>query len=41
MDVSQAKKLKQLGVENERLKRAVADQALNIHVIKDAAEGDF
>ena len=41
MGVSQAKRLKQLEVENGRLKRVVADQALNIQVLKDAAEGNF
>ena len=41
MGVSHAKKLKQLEVENGRLKRVVADQALNIQVLKEAAEGNF
>ena len=41
MEVSQAKKLKQLEVENGRLKQLVAEQALNIKVLRDAAEGNF
>jgi putative transposase len=35
MDVSEAKRLKALDEENRRLKRLVADQALNIQVLKD------
>ncbi len=35
MKVSEAKRLKQLEDENRRLKRVVADQALNIQVLKD------
>ena len=41
MGVSQAKRLKHLEVENARLKRLVADMALDIRVLKDAAEGSF
>ena len=41
MDVSQAKKLKHLEVENARLKRLVADLELDDRVLKDAAEGNF
>ena len=41
MGVSQAKKLKRLEVENARLKRLVADLALDNRVLKDAAEGNF
>lgn len=33
--VSEASKLKALEEENRRLKRLVADQALNIQVLKD------
>jgi len=36
LDVNQAKKLKAVEEENRRLKRLVADQALNIQVLKDA-----
>ena len=41
MGLSQAKRLKHLEVENARLKRLVADMALDIRVLKDAAEGNF
>ena len=35
LEVDQAKRLKALEEENRRLKRVVADQALNIQVLKD------
>jgi putative transposase len=35
MDVPDAKRLRQLEDENRQLKRVVADQALNIQVLKD------
>lgn len=35
MTISEAKKLRELEAENARLKRLVADQALNIEVLKD------
>lgn len=35
MEVSDARRLKQLEEENRRLKRVVADQALNLQVLKD------
>ena len=35
MDVSDAKRLQSLEQENARLKRLVADQALNLQVLKD------
>ena len=35
MDVSDARRLKQLEDENARLKRMVADQALDIQMLKD------
>jgi putative transposase len=35
MDVSETRRLKQLEEENQRLKRLVADQALDIQVLKD------
>lgn len=35
MELSEAKRLKALEEENRRLKRLVADQALNIQVLKD------
>jgi putative transposase len=35
MEVSDAKRLKQLEDENRRLKKLVADQALDIQMLKD------
>ena len=35
MDVNDVRKLKQLEEENRRLKRLVADQALNLQVLKE------
>jgi len=35
MELSDAKRLKELEEENRRLKRLVADQALDIQVLKD------
>ncbi len=35
MDVSEARRLKSLEEENRRLKRLVADQALDIQMLKD------
>lgn len=35
MTVNEAKRLRELEAENARLKRLVADQALNIEVLKD------
>ncbi|MDR8878121.1 hypothetical protein FEP63_06370 [Burkholderia multivorans] len=35
MNVSEARRLRQLEEENQRLKRLVADQALDIQVLKD------
>jgi len=35
LDVSDARRLRQLEDENRRLKRIVADQALNLQVLKD------
>jgi putative transposase len=35
MGVSEAQRLKQLEAANSRLKRIVADQALNLQVLKD------
>jgi putative transposase len=35
MEVNEARRLKQLEEENRRLKRLVADQALNLQVLKD------
>ncbi len=41
MKVSDVAKMKALEDENRRLKRIVADQALNIDVLKMAASGKF
>lgn len=41
MDVSQAKKLERLEMENVRLKRVVMDLALNNGVLKDIVERGF
>ena len=35
MDVNEARRLKQVEEENRRLKRIVADQALNLQILKD------
>jgi len=35
MDISDAKKLKSLELENSRLKRMVADMALDIQILRD------
>jgi putative transposase len=35
MELSEAKRLKELEEENRRLKRLVADQALDIQILKD------
>jgi len=36
MDVNEAKKMRQLEAENAKLKRLIADQALDIVILKDA-----
>ncbi len=41
MREDQLKRLKALEKENARLKRIVADQAVDISVLKEAAEGNF
>lgn len=41
MKASQAKRLKELEKENQRLKRAVADLTLDNLILKEAAEGNF
>lgn len=38
--IDQAKRLKELERENVRLKRLVADQALDITILKEAARGN-
>ena len=41
LSLDQAKRLKQLEKENARLKRVVADQALDMAILKEAASGNF
>ena len=40
MEVDQAKKLKELERENARLKKLVAEQALDIEILKEASRGN-
>jgi putative transposase len=41
LELSEAKRLKQLEEENRRLKRLVADQALDIQILKEVASGKY
>ena len=41
LKVDQAKRLKELEQENARLKRVVADQALDMAILKEAARPNF
>jgi transposase-like protein len=41
MRVDQAKRLKELEIENTRLKKLVAEQALDISILKEAASGNY
>ncbi len=41
LNLAQAKRLKKLERENARLKRTVADLALDKQILKEAAEGNF
>lgn len=41
MKVDQAKRLRELEKENGRLKRLVADQALDIAILKDISSGNL
>ena len=41
MEVSQAKRLKELERENAKLKKLVADLSLDKAILKEAAEGNF
>ena len=41
MEVDQVRRLKDLEIENGRLKRLVADQALDNLILKEAARGNF
>ena len=41
MEVDQARRLKELDLENQRLKRQVSDQALDLSILKEASRGNF
>jgi putative transposase len=41
MQIDQARKYKEMERENTRLKKLVADQALDIAILKEAARGNF
>ncbi len=41
LNLDQARRLKKLEQENTRLKRTVADLALDKQILKEAAEGNF
>ena len=41
LEVDQAKRLKELEKENQRLKKLVAEQALDNAILKEAARGNF
>lgn len=41
MKATEAKRLKELEIENARLKRLVAEQALDIAMLKEVAKGDW
>jgi len=39
--VDQAKRLKELEQENQRLRKVVADQTIDISILKEAARGNY
>jgi putative transposase len=41
LEIDQAKRLKELEKENQRLKKLVADQALDISILKEVSRGHF
>jgi len=41
MDLDQVKQFKELQKENSRLKKLVADQALDIDILKEALSGNY
>jgi transposase-like protein len=41
LDIVQAKRLKDLEKENARLKKLIAEQALDIEILKEASRGNF
>ena len=41
LKVDQARRFKELEKQNSRLKRVVADQAIDLAILKEVAEGNF
>ena len=41
MEVDQVKRFKELQEENRRLKKVVADQALDIDILKETLSGNY
>ena len=41
MKTDEARRLKELERENQQLKRLVADQALDLSILKEVARGNF
>lgn len=41
LQLDQVKRLKELEKENSRLKRVIADQALDISILKEVSKGNF
>ena len=41
MEINQAQRLKDLEKENQRLKKLVAEQALDIQILKEVGRGNF
>ena len=41
LEVDQAKRMKELERENARLKKLIAEQALDIAILKEASRGNF
>lgn len=41
MDISRAKKLKDLELENQRLRKIISDQSLDILILKEVSSGNF
>ena len=41
MDLNQARKLKELELENQRLKKIVADLSIDNQILKEVSKGNF
>ena len=41
LEIDQAKRLKEIEKENQRLKKLVAEQALDIAILKETSRGNF